>query len=418
MSNRFFALLLVSVLTLSVKAQQDDDILGRSNENDLRTITTAVPFLLITPDTRAGGMGDVGVSTSADANSIHWNIAKLAFAEKDSEISFSYSPWLKKIVSDMNLAYLSGYKKIGKNQAISGSLRYFTLGDIKFTNENAQVILDFEPKEFAVDAGYALQLSDKISGGLAARYIFSNLTGGISANSSVEAKAGNSFAVDVAAYYENDDVRLGDYKSTLAFGLNISNIGAKMAYTTSGQRDFIPTNLRFGPSLTMNLDEYNKLTFAFEGNKLLVPSTPIYDSTGTGILAGRDPNVGVASGIFGSFGDAPGVVTLFENGDVEVESGSVLREELREINLATGLEYWYQDQFALRAGYFFEHSTKGGRKYATLGAGVKYNVFSFDFSYLIPTQQNNPLANTLRFTLRMNFDAVKSSGGDGEQKGI
>jgi len=418
MLNRFFVLFFLVSLAFSAKAQ--NDILGQSNPNDLHTITTAVPFLLITPDTRAGGMGDVGVSTTADANSIHWNIAKLAFAEKNSELSLSYSPWLNKIVDDMNLAYLSAYKKIGNNQAVSGSLRYFTLGNITFTNENAQIIKDFSPTEFSIDAGYAIQLSEKLSGGLAARYVTSNLTGGISANQGLDARSGRSFAVDVAAYYVNNDVRIGDYESTLAFGMNISNIGSKMAYTSSGQRDFIPTNLRIGPSLTLNMDQYNKLTFAVEGNKLLVPSTPIYDSTGT-IISGRDPNVGVASGIFGSFTDAPGVVTQFTNGDIEVEPGSVLKEELREINLASGMEYWYQDQFALRAGYFYEHSTKGGRKYATLGAGVKYNVFSFDFSYLIPTEQRNPLANTLRFTLRLNFDNIKSKGGgEGEQgqKGI
>jgi len=421
MTSRFFALLsMVLFGTLNVHSQSPD-ILGQSSDTDLRTITTAVPFLMITPDTRAGGMGDAGVATSADANAVHWNIAKLAFAEKDAELSLSYSPWLNTIVDDMNLAYLSGYKKLGNNQAIGGSLRYFTLGNITFTDENATIISDFQPREFSLDAGYSIQLSEKLAGGLTARFVYSNLTGGISANQGLEAKAGRSFAVDLGVLYQNDDVRIGDYKSTIAFGANISNIGAKMAYTSSGQRDFIPTNLRLGPALTIELDKSNSLTFALEGNKLLVPSTPIYDSTGTDVIAGRDPNVGVASGIFGSFGDAPGVITQFTDGTVEVENGSVFKEEIREINVATGIEYWYLDQFALRAGYFFEHATKGGRKYATIGAGVKYNVFSFDFSYLIPTQQRNPLANTLRFTLRLNFDSIKKgkAASDGQdQKGI
>ncbi len=417
MLKRIFVLLFIMAF-VGNSFSQSPDIIGQSNENDLHTITTAVPFLLITPDTRAGGMGDVGVSTSPDANSIHWNMAKLAFTESDAGVSFSYSPWLNKIVDDMNLAYLSGYKKIGDNQAISGSMRYFTLGNIVFRDENATLIQDYEPKEFALDAGYAIQLSKKISGGMAARYIYSNLTGGISANQGLEAKSGNSFAVDVSSYYMNDKIRVADYKSTLAIGLNVSNIGAKINYSSSGQRDFIPTNMRLGSSLTLHMDEYNKLTFAVEANKLLVPSTPIYDSTGTNVISGRNPNVGVASGIFGSFGDAPGVVRYLSNGDVEVESGSIFREEMREINIGSGMEYWYQDQFALRAGYFYEHATKGGRKYATVGAGVRYNVFSFDFSYLIPTQQRNPLANTLRFTLRLNFEALKGGGSTEGQKGV
>lgn len=408
--NRF---LIAFLLLLAVESNAQ--IIGRTNDDDLRTITTAVPFLLITPDTRAGGMGDAGVATSPDANSLHWNMSKLAFAEKDSELSLSYSPWLNKITNDMSLAYLSAYKKFADNQAGAVSLRYFDLGSIQFTDEGARIIKDYRPKEFALDVGYAIQLSDKISGGMAARYVFSNLTGGISANQGLEARSGNSFAVDVNAYYQNDDIKLGDYDGILAVGMNISNIGSKMAYTTSGQRDFIPTNLRLGPALSIFMDQYNKLTFTAEANKLLVPSTPIYsDSTTTGILAGRDPNVGVASGIFGSFSDAPGVIEVNQNGDVTTESGSVFREEMREINLASGVEYWYQDQFALRGGFFYEHPTKGGRKYATVGFGLRFNVLAFDASYLIPTEQNNPLANTLRFTLRLFFDQVGGGSGEGQ----
>ncbi len=256
---------------------------------------------------------------------------------------------------------------------------------------------------------------------MAARFIYSNLTGGVS-NNGGESRPGTGFAVDLSGYYTNDDIRLGEYDAILSAGFNISNIGSKMSYTSAAQRDFIPMNLRVGPALTLELDDFNTLTFTTDFNKLLVPSIPVYLEDSTGVVtdangefvvaSGRNPNVGIASGIFGSFSDAPGNVTQFADGTVEVEPGSVFREELREINIATGLEYWYADQFALRAGYFYEHPTKGARQYFTLGAGVKYNVFSFDFSYLIAAQQRNPLANTLRFTLKLNFAEAKAASED------
>jgi hypothetical protein len=403
---------------------QAQSIIGQSTDEDLNTITTAVPFLIIAPDTRSGGMGEAGVSISPDANAIHWNPAKLAFAESDFEVSLSYSPWLRKLVKDMNLAYLSGYKKLGDNQAVGASLRFFSLGSIQFTDEQGNDIRLFEPTEFAIDGAYSIKLSDRLAGGMAARFIYSNLTGGVITQSGGESRAGTAFAVDVSAYYENDDVRLGNFDAVVSAGINISNIGSKMSYTSAAERDFIPINLRMGPSIKLLLDDYNSLTFTVDANKLLVPTTPVYledenglvtDANGNFVVAsGRDPNVGVASGIFGSFNDAPGNVTIFENGDVDIEKGSVTREELREINLATGFEYWYADQFALRGGYFYEHPTKGARQFYTLGAGVKYNVFSFDFSYLIAAQNQNPLANTLRFTLRLNMDgATKPSPSDG-----
>ncbi len=398
---------------------QSGAIIGQSTDEDLNTITTAVPFLIIAPDTRSGGMGEAGVSISPDANAIHWNPAKLAFAESDFEVSLSYSPWLRNLVKDMNLAYLSGYKKLGDNQAVGGSLRFFSLGSIQFTDEQGNDIRLFEPTEFAIDGAYSIKLSERFAGGMAARFIYSNLTGGVITQSGGESRPGTAFAVDVSAYYENDDVRIGDFDAVVSAGINISNIGSKMSYTSAAERDFIPINLRMGPSLKLLLDDYNSLTFTIDANKLLVPTTPVYledenglvtDPNGNFVVAsGRDPNVGVASGMFGSFTDAPGNVTIFENGDVDVEKGSVTREELREINLATGIEYWYADQFALRGGYFYEHPTKGARKFYTLGAGVKYNVFSFDFSYLIAAQNQNPLANTLRFTLRLNMDGATKS---------
>ena len=398
------------------------DLIGQKDGNTLNTITTAVPFLLISPDSRSGAMGDVGVALSPDANSMHWNPAKIAFAESEMELSLSVSPWLSKLVSDMYLSYLSGYKKLDNKSAIGGSLRYFSLGDITFTDINGSEIRQFKPSEYALDASYAIKLSEKFSGGITARYINSNLTGGLNVGGA-DSKPGRSFAVDISGYYTNPDFEIGDKDAELAFGFNISNIGAKMAYTNSADRDFIPTNLKLGPSLTLDMDEYNKLTFAIEINKLLVPTPPVYfrDSTGTPLVddntgdyliaAGKDPNVGVASGIFGSFSDAPGNVSIFEDGTVEVESGSVFKEELKEFNLGAGIEYWYDKQFALRAGYFYEPPTKGDRNFFTFGAGLKFKQLNVDLSYLVAAQQRNPLANTIRVTLGLKFDDFKNSGG-------
>ncbi len=399
------------------------DLIGQKDDNTLNTITTAVPFLLISPDSRSGALGDAGVALSADANSIHWNPSKLAFAESEMELSLSVSPWLAKLVDDMYLAYLAGYKKLNENSAVGGSLRYFSLGDITFTDNQGGEIRTFKPSEFAFDATYAIKLSEKFSGGITARYINSNLTGGLTLNGA-DSRPGQSFAVDISGSFLNPDMEIGDKDAQLAIGFNISNIGSKMAYTNTADRDFIPTNLRFGPALTVEMDEFNSLTFAFDINKLLVPTPPVFfrDSTGTPIIddvtgefliaAGRDPNVGVASGIFGSFSDAPGNVSIFEDGSVEVEPGSVFKEELREFNIGGGIEYWYDKQFALRAGYFNEHPTKGDRQFLTFGAGLKFQKFAFDASYLVAAQQRNPLANTIRISLRLNFDELSGSGGN------
>jgi hypothetical protein len=385
-------------------------------EGVLNTITTAVPFLMISVDSRAGGMGDAGVASSPDANAIHWNPSKLAFAENDGEFMMSYSPWLRNLVPDMSLAYLAGYKRLGnKRSAIGGSLRYFNLGSITFTDINGSTIRDFKPAEFAVDVAFAQQFGDNFSGGIALRYVNSNLTGGISVQGA-NSKAGQTVAADVSFFYQKKDIAVGDRDATFAFGLNVSNIGAKMSYTETANKDFIPINLRLGPSFKLELDEYNSIAFNLDVNKLLVPTPPVYypDSidpvtNAPAVASGRDPNVGVAAGIFGSFSDAPGVVN-YDNGKITVEPGSRLSEELREINLAGGFEYWYANQFAFRTGYFWEHYTKGNRKYFTLGAGVRYSKFALDMSYLIANTQRSPLANTLRFTLGFLFD------GKGDKK--
>lgn len=419
---------------LALRAQVSTDcanqIAGQNCGDRLNTITTAVPFLMISPDSRAGGMGDAGVAVSPDANAIHWNPSKLAFAEDEMQFNISYSPWLRNLVPDMNLAYLSFYKKLAnKRSAIGASLRYFSLGSITFTDINGGIIRDFTPKEFAVDLAFAQQFSDVFSGGIAIRYINSNLTGGISVQGA-DSKAGQSVAADVSFFYTKRDLQLGDKDGEFNFGFNVSNIGAKMRYTETSETDFIPINLRLGPCIKVDLDEYNSVAFNLDINKLLVPTPPVYlqepdsngqlrpakDDDGNFIVAsGQDPNVGVATGIFGSFSDAPGVVTYDDDGNAVVEGGSVTREEFREVNLAGGLEYWYAKQFAFRAGYFWEHATKGNRKYFTLGAGLRYNVFAIDLSYLIANSQQSPLANTLRFTLGFNFNSLKAKKKDTDE---
>ncbi|MCH2213869.1 MAG: type IX secretion system outer membrane channel protein PorV [Flavobacteriales bacterium] len=423
MNNKLLSLLATGLFVFNLQAQDPVDCAGAVNGSDcdeLRAITTAVPFLLISPDSRSGAMGEVGVALSPDANAQHWNASKLAFAEEEMEFSLSYSPWLRQLVDDMNLAYLAGYKKLTKTSAIGGSLRYFTLGDIIFTDNNGTEIRPFRPAEFALDVSYSLQLSSKFSGGITARWINSNLTGGVNVGGA-DSKAANAFAVDVSAYYHDDDISLGDKDAALAFGISISNIGNKISYTNTAQRDFLPMNMRLGGAFTINLDQFNKITLAYDANKLLVPSPALYDQDEpTRIIAGRDPDVGVAEGLFGSFTDAPGrpirdedgSVILDSDGNAEIEDGSVFQEELREINHSIGFEYWYADQFAVRGGYFYEHPTKGNRQYFTVGAGFRYNVFGLDLSYLIPTEQRNPLANTLRFTLRVAFDSSGPAPSD------
>jgi hypothetical protein len=395
-----------------------NELSGQECDQQLNTITTAVPFLMISPDSRAGGMGDAGVAVSPDANAIHWNPSKLVFAENESEFRMSYSPWLRNLVPDMSLAYLAGYKRLANGRsAVGGSLRYFNLGSIQFTDVNGQPIRDFKPAEFAVDLTLSQKLGTRTAGGFTLRYINSNLTGGLNV-SGANTKAGQSVAADLSFYYIKDDMQYGRKDGEFAFGVNVSNIGAKMSYSDAAKQDFIPINLRLGPRFSIDLDDYNSLTWNLDLNKLLVPTPPVYllDSSGAlvtddqgnlVIASGKDPDRGVAAGMFGSFSDAPGVVFYDESGNVQVEPGSITREEFREINFGTGFEYWYAKQFAFRAGYFWEHFTKGNRKYVTLGAGLRYNVFSLDLSYLIANTQQSPLANTLRFTLGFNFNGKK-----------
>jgi hypothetical protein len=392
--KKIIGIICVSLLASNLFAQSDIDLQDDIAGSNLNTITTAVPFLLISPDSKAGAMGDVGVATNPDANSIHWNPAKLAFVDDDMGFAVSYVPWLRALVPDINLSYLAGYRKINKNEAIGLELRYFSLGDITFTDVSGNTIGQYKPSEFALGTSYSRKLSDNFSLAISGRYIYSNLTGGQAAGG-IPTVAGQSIAADLAGYYTNP-IRLGGKDFDLAIGGNISNIGSKISYTETSVKDFIPINLRLGTAIGTEFDDYNKMSFAFDINKLLVPTPPVYNNEGE-ITLGQDPNLSVVSGIFQSFGDAPGG----------------FGEEMREINYSIGTEYWYANQFAIRAGYFFEHDTKGGRKFFTFGSGVKYNVFALDFSYLINASRsingNNPLANTMRFTLVFDFGAMKES---------
>ena len=396
-------LIVLSFIATNLSAQ-NSGISRDSLVGTLNTITTAVPFLLIAPDARAGAMGDAGVAASPDANSIHWNPAKLAFVEKDLGVSLSYTPWLRALVPDIYLGYLAGYKKLKNDQTLGISLIYFSLGNITFTNINGEVTGDFNPNEFAVSVAYARKLGDNFSGGLALRYIYSNLTGGVPLSDGNFTHAGNSVAADLSMFYNKEVDFMSSKNSVFTAGMNISNIGAKISYTETGNKDFIPMNFRLGAGIKSDLDDYNSLSFVADVNKLLVPTPPVYlkNSTGTSdsvangqkvILYGADPNISVASALFSSWGDAPGGFA----------------EEIKEFNYSLGLEYWYDKQFAIRAGYFHEAATKGNRNYFTVGAGVKYNVFGIDFAYLIPTEQKHPLENTLRFTLLIDFEGLKKN---------
>lgn len=417
----------IASLSAQVNTGCISEISGQECGPRLNTITTAVPFLMIGPDSRSGGMGDAGVALPPDANALHWNPSKLAFAENEGEFRVSVSPWLRNLVPDMSLAYLAGYKKLNKRSAIGGSLRYFNLGSITFTDINGETIRDFKPAEFAVDVSFAQQFSDRFAGGISLRYINSNLTGGLSVGGA-STKAGQAVAADVSFFYRNNRMVIAKRDATLAFGLDISNIGNRMSYSETARVDYLPINLRFGPGLTVELDEYNSITFNADINKLLVPTPPVYktepdpetgapvnviDDDGNYVVySGEDPDRGVASGIFGSFSDAPGNVYTDAQGVQHVESGSQFKEELREFYFGGGLEYWYAKQFAFRTGYFWEAATKGNRKYFTMGLGVKYSIFSLDFSYLIANTQRSPLANTLRFTLGFNFDGKAKRKAD------
>ena len=360
------------------------------------TVTTAVPFLRISPDARSGAMGDVGIAIDADANAQYWNVGKMPFNAKKHGVSATYTPWLKDLVPDIFLAYLAGYTKFGENdnQAISASLRYFSLGEINYTDINANPIGTGKPNEFAIDLGYSRKLSEYLSAGLSFRYINSAIASGLGATQQgIEYKPGNAFGADLGVYYRKkndiDEFRSG----TVALGAVLSNVGSKISYTST-RRDFIPINLGLGGAYTYQADAYNAITFAIDINKLLVPTPTDTNTEANGAPNYIIPDKGVVSGMLGSFGDAPGG----------------FNEELKVFQISAGAEYWYQQQFAVRAGYFYENKFKGDRKYFTVGLGVRYNVFGLNFAYLIPSGSGinrNPLSNTFRFSLLFEFDELE-----------
>lgn len=356
----------------------------QTNGSENNNIIVAVPFLLITPDARLGGMGEAGVAVLPDGNAMGVNPSKLAFLDRKYGFSVSYSPWLKNLVPDVSLTYLSGFYKPDEKTTLGASLRYFNLGEIQLTDINQQDMGVYTPNELAFDLTYARQMSESFSLGTSLRYIHSNLSSG-QFSSGQQSKAGTAIAVDVSAYFKKPTIFLGT-DAILSAGLNLSNIGTKVSYTDNGAASFLPANLKIGGASTFIIDDFNQFTFALDFNKLMVPTQPIYDNDGK-IIAGKDPDRSVPAGIFGSFSDAPGG----------------FKEEMKEINIAAGMEYWYDQQFAFRAGYFYESPQKGNRRYFTLGAGLKYNVFNIDIAYLLASSQESPLANTLRFSLLFNF---------------
>jgi hypothetical protein len=382
----------VAIFLFLAALSGNTELFSQQNTGELNAIQTVVPFLTIAPDSRAGGMGDAGVATSPDVYSMHWNPAKFAFIDGKSGVGISYSPWLRNLVPDINIAYLSGYKRLDSKQVLSASLLYSSLGDIPFTDEFSNNLFTFRPNEFALDAGYSRLFSEYLSGGIAFRFIYSNLTGGQYAGGTAT-KAGISFAADISGFYQKK-ITLFSKDAQFGFGLNFSNIGSKMSYSDSQTSDFIPMNMRLGTAGTIDLDSYNKLTLTIDINKLLVPTPPIYSSTNPdSIILGKEPNVAVPVAIFQSFFDAPGG----------------FKEELHELTFSYGVEYWYNNQFAIRGGYFHENETKGNRKYFTAGAGFRLKVFTIDFSYLMPLAQNHPLARTLRFSLAFDFNALRNA---------
>lgn len=369
---------------------------GAQAQQPINVVTTAVPFLRISPDARAGGMGDLALATSPDASSSYFNLGKVPFNTSSGGVNVTYTPWLKKLVNDVYLASLSGYYKFDEISAISASLRYFSLGSIQFTDNFGNNLQSANPREFGVDLGYSRKLSDKLGLGVGLKYIYSNLAGGFSSSGNTY-KAGSAVAGDIGLYHTGQN-ELGQGWN---FGLAMTNLGSKIAYTDNAdQKDYIPANFGIGTTYTKVFDESNKISFGVDLNKLLVPTPPQSTNNtsqdSANLVSYR--NKSVIGSWFSSFGDAPGGFS----------------EEIKEFQASIGAEYWYNNQFALRAGYFYEDKTKGNRRFFTTGVGIKYNIFGLNFSYLIPSgsgNAQNPLSNTLRFSLVFDFNG---NGVEGE----
>jgi len=369
--------------TLTIQSQDE--------KNEFNPLTVGVPSLTIAPDARGGGLGDAGAATEPDIYSQYWNPAKYAFAYSKAGIGLTYTPWLKRLVDDIDLVYLSGYYKLGDTdrQAVSASLRYFSLGSIDMRDWDGALIQAVNPYEMAVDVGYSLKTTETFSIGTCLRFIYSDLGSGVE-----DLYPGSAWAVDVAGYY-NNYVMLGNSECLLGLGIAASNIGSKISYDEGNTSNFLPTKLKLGTSLLFPMDDYNKIALCFDVNKYLIPTPPNTE----GMTAEEKQNalneyfaISPISGIFKSFTDAPGGA----------------KEKLREIMWSAGAEYSYQDQFFVRGGYFYEHPTKGNRQYFSLGAGFKLTSFQLDVAYLISTVPSNPLDQTLRFSLSFDMDGLKN----------
>ena len=382
--TRIVAIIVAAITVLPLAAQDKKDMFNPVN--------TSVTSQTIAPDARAAGLGDAGAATDPDVVSQYWNPAKYPFTISRVGVALNYTPWLRQLVSDMDLAYLAGYYRIGDYSAVSASLRYFSLGEVFLsTGESGGDNMTINPYEMSMDVAYSLMLSEKFSIAAAVRWIYSDLTYDYTQDTS----PGSAFAVDLAAYYQNY-LNIGSRECQLGLGLNISNIGSKISFGGDNNSEFIPTNLRLGASLMVPIDEYNRFTITADANKLLVPTYPKQnEGESTEDYQQRVQkdyyDVSSISGIFKSFGDAPGG----------------FKEELQEIQWSVGAEYIYHDQFAVRAGYHNESENKGNRKYFTVGAGFKMSVFSLDAAYVIATAKSNPLDQTLRFTLSFDMDGIK-----------
>lgn len=378
MKKTFFVTLVASLFSVYTFSQ--------TTVNDqLNPIITGVPSLGITPDARAGGMGDVGAGTKPDENSQYWNPAKYAFMESEVGFAFSYTPWLSKLVSDIDLAYLAGYWRFADRQSLSASLRYFSLGEVNLTDYDARITHSIRPNEFAIDVAYSILLSEKFSGAVALRYIRSDLTNGTVENM----YPGNSVAADVAFYYRTP-IAMATGDGALGVGFNVSNMGPKISYDEFETSNFLPTNMRLGASFDYPIDDYNRISVSADLNKLLVPALPRLQDGETSsdyqTRLNEYYDISAISGIFNSFSDAPGG----------------FKEELKEIVWAVGVEYAYNNQFFVRGGYFHENEIKGNRKFFTAGLGFKLNIFELNAGYVISVAQTNPLDGTLR--LGLSFD--------------
>ena len=378
---RILAALLFAVVSSGVGAQEKTDIFNPEHNS--------VTSQTIAPDARAAGMGDVGAATDPDVNSQYWNPAKYPFCISRAGVAVNYTPWLRQLVNDMDLAYLAGYYRIGDYSAVSASLRYFSLGEV--TTSDATDAMTINPYEMSVDVAYSLMLSEKFSIAAAVRWIYSDLT----YNYTDDTTPGSAFGADLAFYY-NNYIMLGERECQLGIGLNISNIGSKISFGGSVYSEFIPANMRLGAALMVPIDEYNRFTIAADANKLLVPTYPLQEEGESGEEYDRRVqeeyyDISSIAGIFKSFGDAPGG----------------FKEEMQEIRWSVGAEYVYNDKFSLRAGYHHESENKGNRKYFTFGAGFRMSAFSLDCGYVWATAKSNPLDQTLRFTLGFDMDGIK-----------